>query len=142
MIAVEYQDNPNDQVNYCVSPRRCNRTDGRAACFSSILDGERINHLFQTLAYDGAAFSFILDARGEILFLESGKGFAHQHHSVYDLVNDTSLGEGKTVENLKEKLRAGESADYVFVHEGVRYYATSSKTNVSNLVHHVGHRCG
>ena len=56
-----------------------------------ILDGEKINHLFQTLAYDGAAFSFILDARGEILFLESGKGFAHQHHSIYDLVNDTSL---------------------------------------------------
>ena len=33
---------------------------------------------------------------------------------------------------LKNKLRARESAEYVFVHEGISYYAVSNKINVSN----------
>lgn len=100
-----------------------NTHSGVRGVLFSTLSNRNFSGLLKTLAYEGAANSFVSDATGVILFVENGLDDVRVGMRVKELINDQSLGEDATLEQLKAKLRRDQIVTFRFYSSDQIYYA-------------------
>lgn len=86
-------------------------------------DNRNFAGLLKTLAYEGAANSFVSDGEGNILFVEDGSPMVQAGKRVKAYINDYALGKEATIDQLKAKLRQGQIATFRFESSKQVYYA-------------------
>jgi diguanylate cyclase (GGDEF)-like protein len=100
-----------------------NTHSGVRGVLFSTLSNRNFSGLLKTLAYEGAANSFVSDATGVILFVENGLDDVRVGMRVKELINDQSLGKDATLVQLKEKLREDQIVTFRFHSSDQVYYA-------------------
>ena len=100
-----------------------NTHSGVRGVLFSTLSNRNFSGLLKTLAYEGAANSFVSDATGVILFVENGLEDVRVGMRVKELINDQSLGKDATLVQLKEKLREDQIVTFRFHSSDQVYYA-------------------
>lgn len=100
-----------------------NTHSGVRGVLFSTLSNRNFSGLLKTLAYEGAANSFVSDATGVILFVENGLDDVRVGMRVKELINDQSLGKDATLAQLKEKLREDQIVTFRFHSSDQVYYA-------------------
>ena len=97
-------------------------TSAHGVLFST-LNNRNFASLLNTLAYEGAASSFVCDSTGIVLFLEEGNSIVEIGNPVKAYINDSVLTKGVTIELLKEQLSKDQFVTFRLRYEGRPYYA-------------------
>lgn len=109
---------------------RARAKGGMGGVLFATLGGKNIANLLETHAYDNAAYSFVCDSDGRILFTEKKVSFLEPSGSIYDLINDQTLARGFTVEKLSEDLGSNKLIQFRFQYAGEWYYAACGSVQV------------
>ncbi len=105
-----------------VSAKVDTQTGVRGVLFATF-GNRNFSGLLKTLAYEGAASTFVSDGKGNILFVEDGTQTMQVGERVKAYINDYALGKEATIDQLKEKLHREQIVTFRFESSSQVYYA-------------------
>ena len=101
-------------------------TGVRGVLFAT-LSNQNFSKQLNTLAYEGAAKSFVCDATGKVLFVEKGMTLVKVGDPINTFINNQVLGKEVTIDQLKEKVRQDQIATFRIRSSDQVYYAACEK---------------
>ena len=99
-----------------------NTRSGVHGVLFTTLSNQNFSGLLRTLAYEGAANTFVCDATGTILFVEHGMDFVRAGERVRTYINDQSLDHGVSFDALKTKIKQDQIVTFRFQSTNEAYY--------------------
>lgn len=100
---------------------------GNKGVLFATLGNHNFSNILKTLAYDGAANTFVSDENGVILFVEDGMHTVRVGERVKDYINDGMLDKMTTIDQLKQKLTQEKIVTFHFKASNQNYYAVCEK---------------
>ena len=91
------------------------------------LSNRNFSGLFNTLAYEGAANTFVCDATGNILFVEHTMDFVRAGEGIRSYINDESLDNGASFEQLSQQVKKNQIVTFRFQASNQAYYGVCEK---------------
>ncbi|NLI52859.1 MAG: diguanylate cyclase [Clostridiales bacterium] len=128
VITIASQNEDDGLADVLVSARVLPKSGVDGVLFAT-LNGKNFSAQLDTRAYDGAAFSFVCDSHGTILFAEDKESFVVPSGSIYDVINDQTLVGGFNREQLKKELGSSRQIQFRFRYGGEAYYAVCEAAN-------------
>lgn len=105
---------------------------GNRGVLYASLGNQNFSSLLKTLAYDGAANTFVSDPNGVILFVEDGMDTVRVGERIRSYINDSALGNGLTFAQLREQLMQGTIVTFHFKASNQIYYAVCERITAYN----------
>ena len=87
------------------------------------LSNRNFSRQLKTLAYEGAANTFVSDTEGNILFVEDGTYSLKPGENIQAYINDFALGGEVNIDSIREQVAKERVATFRFVSSGQTYYA-------------------
>ena len=106
--------------------------NGSTGVLFATLGGDNFAKLLDTQAYQGAAFSAVIDSEGTVLFTEGKESLLISGASVFDVVNDQTLDPEYSIAELKNELGDNKIIETHFTYDAESYHAVSIKVHVSD----------
>lgn len=129
LVSMASQNEQDEQEDIVVSaPVRA--ASGISGVLFVTVDGREIADLINTLAYNSQAVSLVCDARGTILFCESGLDPALVGKSVFDMADHISIQENADALGLAAALKKGSEAGISYRYSDTVYYAVAEPVGV------------
>jgi PAS domain-containing protein/cell division protein FtsB len=100
---------------------------GNKGVLYATLGNQNFAGLLKTLAYDGAANTFVSDENGKILFVEDSMRTVQVGERIRSYINDSALGNGMTFDQLREQLMEEKIVTFHFKASDQIYYAVCER---------------
>lgn len=100
---------------------------GNRGVLFATLGNQNFSKILKTLAYDGAANTFVSDENGVILFVEDGMRTVRVGERVKEYINNGVLDKVTTVDQLKQQLTQEKIVTFHFKASNQNYYAVCEK---------------
>lgn len=111
---------------------RVHGSGGLDGVLFAVLSGKNFSDLLETQAYEGAAYSFVGNAKGIVLFLEEGKSDPAPGEKIFEMINRNTLEQGYTKERLKNEMHASGRTQFRFRRDGKSYYAVCEAMGIDD----------
>ena len=121
LITTATQNKDDGLIDLRVSANVNTRSGVRGVLFVT-LSNRNFSGLLHTLAYDGAANTFVCDATGTILFVEDSIQCVQVGKGVRSYINDRSLDDGVSLDQLKNQLKQDRIVTFRFQSSNQAYY--------------------
>ena len=121
LITTATQNKDDGLIDLRVSANVNTRSGVRGVLFVT-LSNRNFSGLLHTLAYDGAANTFVCDATGTILFVEDSIQCVQVGKGVRSYINDRSLDDGVSLDQLKNQLKQDQIVTFRFQSSNQAYY--------------------
>lgn len=106
--------------------------NGATGVLFATLDGVNFAKLLETQAYQGAAFSVVIDSEGTVLFTEGKESLFESGSNVFDVVNDQTLDPEYSVAELRNELGDNKIIETHFAYGVESYHAVYIKVDVGD----------
>ncbi len=126
VVSTDAQSAEGDSPGVRVSAHVSDQFGNKGVLFTT-LGNQNFSKILKTLAYDGAANTFVSDENGVILFVEDGMRTVRVGERVKNYINDGVLDKVTTVDQLKQKLTQEKIVTFHFKASNQNYYAVCEK---------------
>jgi diguanylate cyclase (GGDEF)-like protein/PAS domain S-box-containing protein len=121
LVTTGTQNEDDGLVDVRVSANVNTRTGVHGVLFTT-LSNRNFSGLFNTLAYESAADTFVCDATGTILFVEQSMEFVRAGERIRRYINDESLDNGVSFDQLKDQIKQDQIVTFRFQSTDKAYY--------------------
>ena len=126
VVSTVAQSTTSDSPEVRVSAYVKDQFGNRGVLFAT-LGNQNFSKILKTLAYDGAANTFVSDENGVILFVEDGMRTVRVGERVKEYINNGVLDKVTTVDQLKQQLMQDKIVTFHFKASNQNYYAVCEK---------------
>ena len=126
VVSTDAQNTTSDSPEVRVSAYVEDQFGNKGVLFTT-LGNQNFSNILKTLAYDGAANTFVSDENGVILFVEDGMRTVRVGERVKDYINNGVLDKVTTIDHLKQQLTQEKIVTFHFKTSNQNYYAVCEK---------------